>query len=84
VTKGRASCDDDDYEEDDHTYCVTCGQSDREESMLLCDGCDAGYHMACLTPPLTNVPSGEWFCIDCVGSNPEYAEGKHKWITLFK
>lgn len=23
--------------------------------MLLCDGCDLGFHMQCLTPPLSEV-----------------------------
>ena len=27
----------------------------------------AGWHMSCLTPPLTNVPEGKWFCPPCVG-----------------
>ena len=33
--------------------------------MLLCDGCDKGTHMYCLTPPLREVPQGDWFCPDC-------------------
>lgn len=33
--------------------------------MLLCDGCDRGFHMSCLKPPLKNVPKGDWFCKDC-------------------
>ena len=24
--------------------------------MLLCDGCDSGFHMHCLDPPLTTIP----------------------------
>lgn len=44
----------------DLTYCEICGQSDREDRMLLCDGCDLGYHMECLEPPLDTVPVDEW------------------------
>ena len=33
--------------------------------MLLCDGCDHGYHMYCLRPPLADIPEGDWFCYDC-------------------
>ena len=33
--------------------------------MLLCDGCDRGFHMSCLKPPLKKVPTGDWFCHDC-------------------
>ncbi len=33
--------------------------------MLLCDGCDRGFHMYCLKPPVKKIPDGDWFCIDC-------------------
>jgi uncharacterized Zn finger protein (UPF0148 family) len=45
--------------------CTVCDRDDDDESMLLCDGCDAGYHMGCLSPPLTSVPQGDWFCPPC-------------------
>ncbi|KFQ86852.1 PHD and RING finger domain-containing protein 1, partial [Phoenicopterus ruber ruber] len=51
--------------EDDPTFCEVCGRSDREDRLLLCDGCDAGYHMECLNPPLSEVPVDEWFCPAC-------------------
>ena len=57
--------DDEPGEEDDPTYCAVCGRCDREDRLLLCDGCDAGYHLDCLTPPLTDVPVDEWFCPRC-------------------
>ncbi|CAH4037870.1 unnamed protein product [Pieris brassicae] len=48
------------------TVCEICARSDNEDTMLLCDGCDLGYHMQCLTPPLTEVPATEqWFCPNC-------------------
>ncbi|EEZ99116.2 PHD and RING finger domain-containing protein 1 isoform X2 [Tribolium castaneum] len=50
---------------EDPTFCEICGSSDREERMLLCDGCDLGFHMECLTPPLADIPPGAWFCNDC-------------------
>jgi PHD and RING finger domain-containing protein 1 len=37
--------------------------------MLLCDGCDLGYHLECLDPPMDTVPLEEWFCPDCALSN---------------
>ncbi|KAK3597616.1 hypothetical protein CHS0354_030166 [Potamilus streckersoni] len=52
-------------EEDDLTYCEVCNQCDREDKLLLCDGCDLGYHMDCLVPPLRRVPVEEWFCPEC-------------------
>ena len=33
--------------------------------MLLCDGCDNGFHMHCLDPPLTCTPEGDWYCSEC-------------------
>lgn len=51
--------------QDDPTFCEVCHQSDREDRMLLCDNCDRGYHLECLTPPMTAVPIEEWFCPDC-------------------
>ncbi|XP_009703185.1 PREDICTED: PHD and RING finger domain-containing protein 1 [Cariama cristata] len=55
----------DNVEEEDPTFCEVCGRSDREDRLLLCDGCDAGYHMECLNPPLSEVPVDEWFCPAC-------------------
>lgn len=33
--------------------------------MLLCDKCNAGFHIFCLEPPLEAIPDGEWFCPTC-------------------
>lgn len=27
--------------------------------------CDSPYHLGCLNPPLSAVPDGEWFCVNC-------------------
>ncbi|CAK1541956.1 unnamed protein product [Leptosia nina] len=50
------------------TVCEICQRGDNEESLLLCDGCDLGYHMHCLTPPLSELPATEalWLCPNCV------------------
>ncbi|XP_028814567.1 PHD and RING finger domain-containing protein 1 isoform X2 [Denticeps clupeoides] len=53
----------------EQTNCEVCGGSDREDRLLLCDGCDAGYHMECLTPPLDAVPVEEWFCPECAANS---------------
>ena len=34
--------------------------------MLLCDGCDRGFHMHCLDPPLTAPPLAAWYCPACL------------------
>ena len=33
---------------------------------MLCDGCDKGYHIYCLEPPLQSIPAGDWFCPECI------------------
>lgn len=50
---------------EDPTFCEVCGLGDREDRMLLCDGCDLGYHLECLDPPLADIPAGSWYCYDC-------------------
>jgi len=48
------------------TACEVCGSRKDDSNMLLCDGCDAGYHTYCVEPPITEVPEGDWFCPKCV------------------
>ncbi|XP_059177548.1 uncharacterized protein LOC131956927 isoform X2 [Physella acuta] len=55
---------DEDFVNDD-TPCVKCGKYNHPEMILLCDKCDAGYHTACLRPPLMLIPDGDWFCPPC-------------------
>ena len=43
-----------------------CGIGEGNESMLLCDRCNCGFHMGCLDPPLSVVPAGDWFCSQCL------------------
>ncbi|EEY59883.1 uncharacterized protein PITG_13029 [Phytophthora infestans T30-4] len=45
--------------------CRQCGQMNAQESMLLCDSCDAAYHAFCLQPPLSSIPPDNWFCPRC-------------------
>ncbi|KAG3051600.1 hypothetical protein PC121_g17778 [Phytophthora cactorum] len=33
--------------------------------LLICDLCDSEFDMKALDPPLTEVPSGDWFCPAC-------------------
>ncbi|KAJ9506983.1 hypothetical protein QJQ45_016540 [Haematococcus lacustris] len=52
-------------EDEDDVRCGACGEAEPSHTMLLCDGCDAAYHMACLKPALHSVPCGDWFCHSC-------------------
>ena len=54
---------------EDVTYCEVCHRCDREDRMLLCDGCDRGYHCECLNPRIETIPEGQWFCVNCRQEN---------------
>ena len=45
--------------------CELCQSPTLADPMLLCDTCNRGYHISCLTPPLTQVPPGDWHCPVC-------------------
>ena len=53
--------------------CEVCKGTDNEESMILCDQCDRGFHLDCLEPALQQVPEGDWLCEGCVAEAPERA-----------
>ena len=36
--------------------------------MVLCSICDAGWHTACMQPPLAAVPAGDWLCPQCAAA----------------
>lgn len=42
--------------------CFVCGKKKGAATMLLCDKCQGGWRMSCLTPPLTLLPLDEWIC----------------------
>lgn len=50
--------------------CRICRRKTGDEYLLLCDGCDHGYHTYCLRPPLSSIPDGDWFCYNCVPVTP--------------
>ncbi|XP_060551894.1 uncharacterized protein LOC132713351 isoform X3 [Ruditapes philippinarum] len=46
--------------------CQICRKDDNEAELLLCDGCDRGYHTYCFKPKLETIPDGDWYCFECV------------------
>ncbi|XP_044732738.1 lysine-specific demethylase lid-like isoform X2 [Chrysoperla carnea] len=48
--------------------CKFCKKRDYDEVMLLCNQCEASYHLYCLKPPLLHIPEGEWCCIECTAN----------------
>jgi len=45
--------------------CRICFTKHGKSNIILCDLCDGEYHMYCLSPPLAEVPSFDWFCPTC-------------------
>ncbi|KAI9244643.1 hypothetical protein EDC94DRAFT_551694 [Helicostylum pulchrum] len=74
--------------------CEICQKTENEEKLLLCDGCNRGYHMYCLTPALTSIPKTDWYCLQCltaVGKDYGFEDGEeyslgdfHKVCDKFK
>lgn len=62
------------------TVCGTCGSAEEGACMLLCDACDAGYHMRCLSPELFEIPEGDWYCVSCTDHRTRVT-GKTKTLT---
>ncbi|XP_045527016.1 uncharacterized protein LOC123715772 isoform X11 [Pieris brassicae] len=46
--------------------CQFCLCGDNEDQLLLCDGCDKGYHTYCFKPRMDKIPEGDWYCWECV------------------
>ena len=68
--------------------CKICGQSGRddEETFIVCDGCDQGFHTYCLSPPLQKIPKGKWFCVSCekAAREVEFEDGGEYTIDGFR
>ncbi|XP_045460532.1 PHD and RING finger domain-containing protein 1 [Harmonia axyridis] len=54
--------------QEDPILCEICGLGDREDRLLLCDGCDLGFHLECLMPEMNEIPEGSWYCNVCAPS----------------
>ncbi|XP_022816872.1 bromodomain adjacent to zinc finger domain protein 2B isoform X5 [Spodoptera litura] len=46
--------------------CQFCQSGDNEDQLLLCDGCDKGYHTYCFKPSMDEIPDGDWYCWECI------------------
>ena len=72
--------------------CELCKGGHHEEKIILCDRCDRGCHLFCLSPPLEQVPEGEWLCPLCKAEDAHgFVEGQQysldefeKTATMFK
>lgn len=74
-------------EEDFDQACEQCKSGSHGEVMLLCDRCNKGWHIYCLSPPLNRVPLGNWYCLECVNSDKHsfgFVPGKRLSLETFR
>ncbi|GMI25825.1 hypothetical protein TeGR_g8118 [Tetraparma gracilis] len=60
--------------------CRVCfGKHDQAE-VLLCDGCDAEYHVGCVRPPMEEMPGedDDWYCPTCAPNHPSASKSTKK------
>lgn len=46
--------------------CAICQKDNRDDLLMICNGCSDTYHTFCLKPPLATVPDGDWRCPCCI------------------
>lgn len=74
-------------QEEHDQICEQCKSGLHGELMLLCDRCDKGWHTYCLSPPLKQIPPGNWYCFNCLNSDRDcfgFVPGKHYSLGAFK
>ena len=57
------------------------------DKIVLCDGCDRGFHLSCLSPPLSEVPDSQFFCDTCLmmnGAEYGFEEGEDHSLYSFR
>ncbi|XP_031381205.1 lysine-specific demethylase 5B [Punica granatum] len=67
--------------------CEQCKSGLHGDVMLLCDRCNKGWHIYCLSPPLKQVPPGNWYCFGCLNSNKDsfgFIPGKQLSLEAFR
>nr|GEV73798.1 lysine-specific demethylase 5B [Tanacetum cinerariifolium] len=67
--------------------CEQCRSGLHAEVMLLCDRCNKGWHMHCLSPPLKTIPPGNWYCSECFNSEKDsfgFVPGKQLTLEAFR
>ncbi|XP_057511416.1 lysine-specific demethylase JMJ17-like [Actinidia eriantha] len=74
-------------EEELDQICEQCRSGLHGEVMLLCDRCNKGWHIYCLSPPLKRVPPGNWYCLECLNSDKDsfgFVPGREFSLEAFR
>lgn len=56
--------------------CNTCGAVEHSLNMLICDSCEAAFHLSRCIPAIEKLPTDEWFCKTCSLTKPKGLYGK--------
>lgn len=49
----------------ENAKCKICRKKCDDAKLLLCDECNQAFHMYCLRPAISKLPTGDWFCPAC-------------------
>ncbi|KAJ2744556.1 hypothetical protein GGI20_002873 [Coemansia sp. BCRC 34301] len=67
--------------------CEICKSGENDDKMLICDGCNRGFHMYCLLPRLKTIPNNDWYCDGCIlraGADFGFEDGAEHTLESFK
>ncbi|RUS86394.1 hypothetical protein EGW08_005844 [Elysia chlorotica] len=53
----------------ENAKCKICRKKCDDAKLLLCDECNQAFHMYCLRPAISKLPTGDWFCPACKVGN---------------
>lgn len=60
-------------------YCHICNDTGK---LLCCDTCSLVFHLTCLRPKLSAIPSGDWSCAYCK-AEVSYMTYHFQYLSLF-
>lgn len=58
---------------EDLIICEKCGRSELGHLLIMCSTCETGYHIHCLTPSLSAVPTQAWVCQECADNHGSFS-----------
>ncbi|CAH9101737.1 unnamed protein product [Cuscuta europaea] len=64
--------------------CRRCRKDCDDTEIVLCDGCDHAYHIYCMRPPKSSVPTGKWFCEKCEAGIQRISKVKRSYEKIAK